>query len=113
VPNLSLVDPLDYVSFVGLMRRSVLILTDSGGVQEEAPSLGVPVLVMRTTTERPEGVAAGVVRIVGTETQGIVDETTRLLRNEGARHEMITGRNPYGDGTAAKHIVRILLEAPR
>jgi UDP-N-acetylglucosamine 2-epimerase len=108
--NVHLIEPLDYLSFVHLMKRSDLILTDSGGVQEEAPSLRVPVLVMRDTTERPEGVDAGVVRLVGTDRERIVSETIRLLSDEAARRAMTTARSPYGDGTAGERIVAALLE---
>jgi UDP-N-acetylglucosamine 2-epimerase len=109
VPNLDLIEPLDYLSMVHLMKRSALILTDSGGVQEEAPALGVPVLVMRDTTERPEGVEAGVVRLVGTDRRRIVAEASRLLRDPAAHAAMATAISPYGDGTAARQIVSILL----
>ena len=112
VPNVSLVEPLDYLSLVHLMKRSTLILTDSGGIQEEAPGLRVPVLVMRDTTERPEGVEAGVVRLVGTETRRIVNEAQKLLCDPAAHAAMSTGVNPYGDGKAASRIVSILLERP-
>jgi UDP-N-acetylglucosamine 2-epimerase len=108
--NISLIEPLDYLSFVQLMKRSILVLTDSGGVQEEAPSFKVPVLVMRDTTERPEGVEAGVVRLVGTDRTRIVSETIRLLSDPGARAKMTTANNPYGDGKAAEKIVSILLQ---
>jgi len=108
--NVSLIDPLDYLSLVQLMKRSELILTDSGGIQEEAPSLRVPVLILRDTTERPEGVEAGVVRLVGTCRSRIVAEAERLLRDPAARAQMATGANPYGDGKAARRIVSILLE---
>jgi UDP-N-acetylglucosamine 2-epimerase len=111
--NVSLVEPLDYPALVHLMRRSVLVLTDSGGIQEEAPGLGVPVLVMRETTERPEGVEAGVVRLVGTDRGRIVGEASRLLRDPSARAAMATGANLYGDGRAAVRIVAHLLsDAP-
>jgi UDP-N-acetylglucosamine 2-epimerase (non-hydrolysing) len=110
VGNLSLLDPLDYLSLVQLMKRATLILTDSGGIQEEAPSLGVPVLVMRDTTERPEGVEAGVVRLVGTSRERIVEEAQLLLRNSAAHRAMATGANPYGDGGAAQRIVSALTE---
>ncbi|MBL8521419.1 MAG: UDP-N-acetylglucosamine 2-epimerase (non-hydrolyzing) [Betaproteobacteria bacterium] len=103
-----LIDPLDYVHFCHLMNGAVLILTDSGGVQEEAPSLGKPVLVLRDTTERPEGVEAGVARLVGTDTARIVDEACRLLGDSTARAEMSGRPNPYGDGKAAGRIVEIL-----
>jgi UDP-N-acetylglucosamine 2-epimerase len=109
VGNVSLIEPLDYVSLVHLMKASTLILTDSGGIQEEAPSLRVPVLVMRETTERPEGVEAGMVRLVGTDRGRIVAEATRLLRDPTARARMTSGVNPYGDGRASARIVRALL----
>ena len=92
-----------------LMKRSMLILTDSGGIQEEAPSLRVPVLVMRPATERPEGVAAGVVRVVGTDRATIVAAAAYLLENPEARAQMTPGVNPYGDGKAAGRIVAALL----
>jgi UDP-N-acetylglucosamine 2-epimerase (non-hydrolysing) len=110
LPNISLIEPLDYLSLVHLMKRSTLILTDSGGIQEEAPGLKVPVLVMRETTERPEGVAAGVVRLVGTQRSRIVTEAEKLLRDPASRAAMTVGTNPYGDGRAAGRIVAILLE---
>lgn len=109
-PNIILIEPLDYLSLVQLMKRSTLILTDSGGIQEEAPSFGVPVLVMRDTTERPEGVEAGVARLVGTCRDKIVEESVRLLRDPGAHAAMAKRANPYGDGRAAERIVSILLE---
>ena len=108
--NVSLIEPLDYLSLVHLMKRSTLILTDSGGIQEEAPALRVPVLVMRDTTERPEGVEVGVVRLVGTERSRIIGETEKLLRDPAAHAAMATGASPYGDGQAAKRIVSILLK---
>ncbi len=109
-PHVTLTPPLDYLTLVALMRRSTLILTDSGGIQEEAPSLGVPVLVLRETTERPEAVEAGVVRVVGTDAQRIVAETFRLLDDPAAHAAMARGANPYGDGHAAERIVLALLE---
>ena len=109
ISNLSLIEPVDYKTMVHLMKRSILILTDSGGIQEEAPSLGVPVLVMRDKTERPEGVQAGVVRLVGTQRDRIVREASRLLTNPAARATMTTGVNPYGDGMASTRIVSALL----
>ncbi|HZW34115.1 MAG TPA: UDP-N-acetylglucosamine 2-epimerase (non-hydrolyzing) [Isosphaeraceae bacterium] len=109
VPNVHLLAPLDYLSLVHLMRRSELILTDSGGIQEEAPGLGVPVLVLRETTERPEGIEAGVARLVGTRRPTIVAEAERLLRDPAARAAMTTRTNPYGDGQAAVRIASILL----
>ena len=111
--NLRLLEPLDYLSLVQLMKRSTLILTDSGGIQEEAPSLGVPVLVMRDTTERPEGVEVGVVRLVGTSRPRIIEEAQSLLRDPAARRAMATKANPYGDGRAAARIVAALLETSR
>lgn len=113
VANLSLLEPLDYLSLVHLMKRSSLILTDSGGIQEEAPSFGVPVLLMRDKTERPEGVEAGAVRLVGTRQERIVAEAGRILRDPAARTAMAARRNPYGDGRAAARIVSILLEHTR
>jgi len=108
--NINLVEPLDYLSLVNLMKRSVLILTDSGGIQEEAPSLDVPVLVMRDTTERPEAIEAHLAKLVGTHRPTIVREATRLLDNPTARAAMVTDINPYGDGKASKRIVKALLK---
>jgi len=110
IPNASLIEPLDYISMVNLMKRATLILTDSGGIQEEAPSIGVPVLVMRDTTERSEAVESGVARIVGTRRHRIVDEVTRLLLNQEEHASMAGVKNPYGDGKAAARIVSGLLE---
>ncbi|KPP94391.1 non-hydrolyzing UDP-N-acetylglucosamine 2-epimerase [Erythrobacter sp. HL-111] len=109
--NIALIEPLDYLGFVAMMEASDLVLTDSGGVQEEAPSLGKPVLVMRETTERPEGVAAGTARLVGTDTGRIVAETTRLLDDPAAYEAMAKAHNPYGDGTAAVRIAGIVAAA--
>lgn len=103
-PNIHLIPPQDYLPFVYLMRRSHLILTDSGGIQEEAPSLGKPVLVMRDTTERPEAVAAGTVRLVGTDSIRLVAESSRLLDSDTAYASMSHALNPYGDGQAASRI---------
>lgn len=108
--NIVLIDPQDYLPFVYLMSRSYLILTDSGGVQEEAPSLGKPVLVMRDTTERPEAIDAGTVRLVGTDRGRIVQEATRLLDNEAAYAAMSRAHNPYGDGMASDRIVKAIQE---
>lgn len=102
--NVHLIEPVDYLPFVYLMNRSYLIITDSGGVQEEAPSLGKPVLVMRDTTERPEAVQAGTVRLVGTDRQKILAEATILLRDNDAYKTMSQSHNPYGDGMAALRI---------
>lgn len=103
--NIHLIDPLPYLSFVALMDRTTLILTDSGGVQEEAPSLGKPVLVMRETTERPEAVEAGTVKLIGTDFERIVDETSRLLTDKAAYDAMARAYNPYGDGKATERIL--------
>jgi UDP-N-acetylglucosamine 2-epimerase (non-hydrolysing) len=111
VPNIHLIKPLDYLPFVLLMDRADLILTDSGGVQEEAPSLGKPVLVMRDTTERQEAVDAGVVRLVGTEVRAIVDGVSQLLDDSTAYNQMRRGGNPYGDGRACERIVNALKPA--
>jgi UDP-N-acetylglucosamine 2-epimerase (non-hydrolysing) len=112
VPNVTLTAPLDYLGLVHLMRRSALILTDSGGIQEEAPTFGVPVLVLREVTERPEGVAAGVARVVGTERAAIVAAARRLLDDPAERSAMARAASPYGDGHAARRIVAILLGEP-
>lgn len=103
--NIHLIDPLAYLPFVALMNRATLILTDSGGVQEEAPSLGKPVLVMRETTERPEAVTAGTVKLVGTSPEVIVSETARLLTDKQYYDNMAYANNPYGDGYAAHRIL--------
>jgi len=108
IPNVRLDEPADYQPFVYLMNRSTLIITDSGGVQEEAPSLGKPVLVMRDVTERPEAVQAGTVRLVGTDTDRIVAEATRLLTDPAAYQSMSRAINPYGDGRATERIVEVL-----
>jgi UDP-N-acetylglucosamine 2-epimerase len=110
LPNVSLIEPLDYRSLVHLLKRSTLVLTDSGGIQEEAPTFGVPVLVMRETTERPEGIEANVARLVGTSRERIVSEAERLLCDPAAYAELAGGGNPYGDGHAARRITSILLE---
>ena len=104
-----LLEPLEYPQFVHLMNQSALILTDSGGVQEEAPSLGKPVLVMRDTTERPEAVQAGTVKLVGANQRTIVDETIRLLNDSEAYRKMAFAHNPYGDGTACNKIMDALM----
>ncbi|WP_028225502.1 non-hydrolyzing UDP-N-acetylglucosamine 2-epimerase [Paraburkholderia ferrariae] len=106
--NVHLVEPMDYLGFVRLMQRASIILTDSGGVQEEAPALGKPVLVMRDVTERPEAVVAGTVRLVGTERASIVSAVTGLLGDAGARAEFARRINPYGDGYASQRIVAAL-----
>lgn len=104
IDSVHLIEPQDYLPFVYLMKRSHIILTDSGGIQEEAPSLGKPVLVMRDTTERPEAVAAGTVRLVGTDQDRIVQETQRLLQDDNAYRQMSFAHNPYGDGQACQRI---------
>lgn len=109
-PAIRLIPPLDYLPFVALMRRADLIITDSGGVQEEAPSLGKPVLVTRDTTERPEAVEAGTVVLVGTDAARLVDRTSRLLDDKAAYEAMSFAHNPYGDGRAAGRIVERLLD---
>jgi UDP-N-acetylglucosamine 2-epimerase (non-hydrolysing) len=105
LPNVKLIAPQGYRNFVALMARCRIVLTDSGGVQEEAPSLGKPVLVMRHSTERPEGVVAGTALLTGTNAQAIVGHVTRLLTDKAAYRAMATARNPYGDGHAAERIV--------
>lgn len=109
--NLALIDPLDYPHFVRLLRASTLVLTDSGGVQEEAPALGKPVLVMRETTERPEGIEAGTARLVGTDKKRIVSEIFSLLDDEAAYNAMARSHNPFGDGKAADRIAEIVARA--
>jgi UDP-N-acetylglucosamine 2-epimerase (non-hydrolysing) len=110
VPNIHLLDPLDYLPMVHMIRASTLVLTDSGGIQEEAPGLGKPTLVLREKTERPEGVEAGVLKLVGTDTGRIVSEAHRLLDDEAEYTKMAHAANPFGDGHAAERIVRALLE---
>src|SRR6266446_2044061 len=107
-PRIKLLPPLSYIPFLALMRRAYLILTDSGGVQEEAPSLGVPVLVLRKTTERPEAAEAGLARIIGTDRNAIVEHVEELLEDRHAYRRMATAVNPYGDGRASERIVEIL-----
>jgi len=108
VERIRLIEPLDYISFVHLMKASYLILTDSGGIQEEAPSLGKPVLILRNTTERPEAVEAGAAKLVGTNPQRIVEETLRLLQDPLEYSKMANVPNPFGDGKASLRIVDIL-----
>jgi UDP-N-acetylglucosamine 2-epimerase len=109
VPNIFLIEPQDYLPFLYLQKASYLVLTDSGGVQEEAPSLGKPVLVLRDNTERPEGVAAGTAQLVGTDISLIVSNALRLLDDQSAYGEMAARHNPYGDGQASARIVKELL----
>lgn len=110
VPNITLLEPLDYLPLVHLLQRAYLVLTDSGGLQEEAPGLGVPVLVLRDVTERPEAVEAGTARLVGTDTQSIVVAVQQLLTDAQVYQQMARAVNPYGDGRAARRIVDALLE---
>lgn len=109
LPNLSLLPPLEYLPLVQLLKASSLVLTDSGGLQEEAPGLGKPVLVLRDVTERPEGVVAGTVKLVGTDKAKIVQETVRLLEDRAEYERMAHAVNPYGDGQASQRIVAALL----
>ncbi|ALE88460.1 non-hydrolyzing UDP-N-acetylglucosamine 2-epimerase [Pseudomonas versuta] len=109
IRNIYLIAPLDYLPFVHMMTRAHIILTDSGGIQEEAPSLGKPVLVMRETTERPEAVSAGTVKLVGTDTADIVREINRLLIDTAAYRDMSYAHNPYGDGNACQRILEALI----
>ena len=108
--RINLVEPVDYMTFIGLMRLSDLIITDSGGIQEEAPSFGVPVLVAREKTERPEAVEAGTAKLVGTEIERIVSETTKLLTDGAAYEGMAKRINPFGAGDASKKIVKVILD---
>ena len=111
ISNIHLIAPLDYLPFVHMMTRSHIILTDSGGIQEEAPSLGKPVLVMRETTERPEAVSAGTVKLVGTNAADIVREINRLLLDTSAYRDMSYAHNPYGDGNACQRILEALIDS--
>ena len=112
LPYVSLIEPLDYLPMVHLMKRAYLVVTDSGGLQEEAPALGTPVLVLREVTERPEAIEAGTARLVGTDPATILSETRRLLDDPAARQAMAHAANPYGDGHAAERIVKALVQAP-
>ncbi len=112
LPNVAMIEPLDYPHFARLLDICYLMLSDSGGVQEEAPALGKPVLVMRETTERPEGVAAGTARLVGTDSRRIVEEVARLLDDEAAYAEMARAHNPFGDGRSVGRIVELLAIRP-
>ena len=113
VAHVTLLPPLDYLPLVHLMKRAALILTDSGGIQEEAPAFGIPVLVLREVTERPEGVEAGALKLVGTETSRIVQEAKRLLDSKSAYAGMAKAVNPFGDGQAAQRIVEALMSSYR
>ena len=108
--NMFFIEPLEYLSFVYLMDKSFLVLTDSGGIQEEAPGLGKPVLVMRDTTERPEALEAGTVKLVGTDYYKIVKEVSKLLESKTYYESMSKAVNPYGDGCACSRIVTLLQE---
>ena len=108
--KIRLIEPLDVLDFHNYMERAYFIMSDSGGVQEEAPSLGKPVLVLRNTTERPEGIEAGTLKLVGTETEDVYVAAKELLDNEEAYREMSEAKNPYGDGFASKYIVDAIME---
>lgn len=108
VKNIYLIEPLDYFSFIWLLNKSYFILTDSGGIQEEAPSIGKPVLIVRKTTERPEGVEAGAAKVIGTSSASIYSESTQLLENPSIYHSMSKASNPYGDGKSSQKIHNIL-----
>ena len=110
IPTIHLIEPLDYEPFVNILNKSYLILTDSGGVQEEAPSLGKPILVLRTETERPEAVEAGTVKVVGVNKDKIFEEASYLLTNIEAYNKMAKAQNPYGDGRASERIVKAIVE---
>jgi UDP-N-acetylglucosamine 2-epimerase (non-hydrolysing) len=111
IPNVHLIKPLDYEPFVYLMNQSYLILTDSGGIQEEAPSLGKPVLVMRDTTERPEAVSAGTAKLVGVNKNLIIHEVNQLLNDTAAYEVMSKAHNPYGDGKACERIIKAIMDS--
>ena len=111
--HVTLLPPLDYLPLVNVMKRAAIVLTDSGGIQEEAPGLGVPTLVLRNTTERPEGVEAGTLKLVGTDPEVIIREARRLLDDPAAHAAMSGAKNPYGDGRAAERIVKAVLDYDR
>lgn len=111
VPNITLLQPMDYISLVHMLENAYMILTDSGGIQEEATGLGIPCLVLREVTERPEGIDAGVLKLIGTDAGRIVSEAARILDDPGVYQEMAHAANPYGDGNAAIEIVNSLLKA--
>jgi UDP-N-acetylglucosamine 2-epimerase len=108
-PAIHLIEPVDYLPFVAAMRRAYLIVTDSGGIQEEAPGLGKPVLVTRDTTERPEAIEAGTARLVGTGTESLLESANELLDDAGAYRRMAQAKNPFGDGKASERIIARLL----
>jgi UDP-N-acetylglucosamine 2-epimerase (non-hydrolysing) len=109
-PNITLLPPLDYLPLVHVMKRATIVLTDSGGLQEEAPGLGVPTLVLRNTTERPEGIEAGTLKLVGTDSEIIITEARRLLDDPKAHADMSGAKNPYGDGHSAERIVKAIID---
>ena len=111
-PNFFFIEPLQYLEFVYLMEKSTIVLTDSGGIQEEAPGLGKPVLVMRDTTERPEALSAGTVKLVGTDYDKIVGEVSRLLDDQAYYDQMSQAVNPYGDGKACSRVVAAMSGTP-
>jgi UDP-N-acetylglucosamine 2-epimerase len=108
-PAVHLIEPVDYLPFVAAMRRAYLIVTDSGGIQEEAPGLGKPVLVTRDTTERPEAIEAGTARLVGTTTESLLDAANELLDDAAAYRRMAQAKNPFGDGKASERIISRLM----
>ena len=110
INNVYLIDPLQYEEFIYLMNHSYFIMTDSGGIQEEAPSLGKPVLVMRDTTERPEAIAAGTVKLVGRDKETLVKEAEKLIHDKSEYEIMSRAHNPYGDGKACERIVHLIQE---
>jgi UDP-N-acetylglucosamine 2-epimerase (non-hydrolysing) len=110
-PNMFFTEPLEYFSFIYLMEKSFIVLTDSGGIQEEAPGLGKPVLVMRDTTERPEALTAGTVKLVGTDYYKIISEVSALLNNTDYYGTMSKAVNPYGDGKACERIVSLFIDS--
>jgi UDP-N-acetylglucosamine 2-epimerase (non-hydrolysing) len=112
IPNISLIEPVNYEILVGLMSKAYLIMTDSGGIQEEAPSLHKPVLVLRDMTERPEAIEAGAAKLIGTDSDRIYTETIRLIEEPNSYSRMSNARNPYGDGQASQRIVQFLLGQP-
>ncbi len=110
VKNFSLIEPLDYLPLVHLMKRCYLVVTDSGGIQEEAPGLGKPVLVLREKTERPEGITAGPVKLIGTDRERIFSSIQHLLNDDDAYTKMAKSVNPYGDGNAAEYIIKRIID---
>jgi UDP-N-acetylglucosamine 2-epimerase (non-hydrolysing) len=108
--HVTLMSPLDYLPLVQLMKKATLVMTDSGGIQEEAPAFGIPVLVLREVTERPEGVEAGTLKLVGTDTERITSQASLLLDNPAEYAKMARAVNPFGDGHAAERIVQALLD---